>query len=180
MIYVLLLITKVHAFWAATWLCHVWYQIEAIIKYKGYTTIYNINVAEMVCSCYSLYSFSAAKVCFNNSCIRLTLWHNQMNLVYFWIQSMDHKDFACQIGLIYLFYSIYSLLPFSIMKTYKHNDRHNVHARMRQWKLSLLKSTSPLKPMSTQCIIQQACSMAYGLIWPLKQHTCDMVMDAKA
>ena len=43
-----LLITKVHAFWAATWLCHVWYQIEAIIKYKGFTTIYNINVAEMV------------------------------------------------------------------------------------------------------------------------------------
>ena len=52
--YVPLLITKVHAFWAATWLCHVWYQIEAIIKYKGYATIYNISVAEMVCSYFTL------------------------------------------------------------------------------------------------------------------------------
>ena len=44
-----------------------------------------------------------------------------MNLVYFWTQSMYHEDFACQIGVIYLFYSIYSLLPFSIMKTDKYN-----------------------------------------------------------
>ena len=51
--HVSLLITQVHAFWAVTWFCYVWYQIEAIIKYKGYTTIYNINVAEMVCSSFT-------------------------------------------------------------------------------------------------------------------------------
>ena len=46
-----------------------------------------------------------------------------------------------------------------------------------QWKLSLLKSTSTLEPMSTRCIIPQVCSVAYGLIWPLKQHSWDVVMD---
>ena len=43
-----------------------------------------------------------------------------MNVVYFWIQSMDHEDFPCQIGVIYLFYSIYSLLQVSIMKIDKY------------------------------------------------------------
>ena len=33
---------------------------------------------------------------------------------------MDHEDFAYQIGVIYLFHSIYLLLPFSIMKTEKY------------------------------------------------------------
>ena len=34
-----LLITKVHAFWAVTWLCHVWYQNEALLKHKGNVAI---------------------------------------------------------------------------------------------------------------------------------------------
>ena len=34
-----LLIITVHAFWAVTWLCHVWYQIEALLKHKGNAAI---------------------------------------------------------------------------------------------------------------------------------------------
>ena len=34
-----LLITKVHEFWAATWLCHVWYQIETLMKHKSNVAI---------------------------------------------------------------------------------------------------------------------------------------------
>ena len=43
-----LLISKVHAFWAATWLCHVWYQIETLMKHNSNVAIQNINANQML------------------------------------------------------------------------------------------------------------------------------------
>ena len=102
----------------SNWSCHKvqnqCYYLKHLCNWVGLLEFYLYN---------SLCSFSAEKEStgINSFCIRLTLWYNQMNFVHFWIQSMDHEAFACQICVTYLFYSIYSLLPFSFMKTDKYS-----------------------------------------------------------
>ena len=72
----LLLNLKIHAFQVITRHCHVWYQIKAIMKYKGNIVIKHYYKLKVLLKCYSynsMYSVEAAKVGYalTKSCIQL-------------------------------------------------------------------------------------------------------------